>query len=161
MAAAPPYRSTCGSKGKRSMSIVRVALLALAVGAAGSTSRADESGPTHFACDFSTGYSWTYEGGKFHAEPPKDLAFEIGNIDLDKQSATLILDGKSANTLKIVRALNANTFLEVVNEGFLNLTTIYDRDSATGTYPAVHSRHFGLFGQPMFAQYAGTCTAKP
>jgi hypothetical protein len=143
------------------MSIVRMALLALAVCTLGSAPRADEQGPTHFACDFSAGYSWTYESGKFQAAPPKDLAFEIGSINLDKQSATLILDGKSANTLKIVRALNANTFLEVVNEGFLNVTTIYDRDSATGKYPAVHSRHFGLLGQPMFAQYAGTCTAKP
>jgi hypothetical protein len=144
------------------MSIVRMALLALAIGVAASASRADEPAwPAHFACDFSTGYSWTYEAGKFRSEPPKDLAFEIGGIDLDKQSATLILDGKSANTLKIVRALNANTFLEVANEGFLNITTVYDRDPATGTYPAVHSRHFGLFGQPMFAQYAGTCVAKP
>lgn len=143
------------------MTIVRMALLALIVVAAGSPSLADEPGPAHFACDFATGHSWTYESGKFRSEPPKDLKFEIGNIDLDKQSATLILDGKSANSLKIVRALNANTFLEVANEGFLNLTTIYDRDPATGAYPAVHSRHFGLFGQPMFAQYPGTCTAKP
>jgi len=143
------------------MLIVRMALLALIVVAVGSPSLADETGPAHFACDFSTGYSWTYESGKFRSEPPKDLKFEIGSIDLDKQSAALILDGKSANTLKIVRALNANTYLEVANEGFLNITTIYDRDPATGAYPAVHSRHFGLFGQPMFAQYAGTCVAKP
>jgi hypothetical protein len=107
------------------------------------------------------GYAWSYDSGKFKSEPAKDLSFEIGNIDLEKQSATLIIDGKSANTLKIVRALNANTFLEVVNEGFLNMTTIYDRDPATGKYPAVHSRHFGLFGQPIFAQYAGNCAAKP
>jgi len=59
-----------------------------------------------------------------------------------------------------VRALNANSFLEVANEGFLNLTTVYDRDSTSGTYPAVHSRHFGILGQPIFAQYAGSCTAK-
>jgi hypothetical protein len=47
-----------------------------------------------------------------------------------------------------------------MNEGFLNLTTVYDKDAATGTYPAVHSRHFGLMGQPVFAQYAGTCKAE-
>ena len=143
------------------MTIARAALMALIVGAASSPSRAEEPTPAHFACAFSTGYSWTYDSGKFRSEPPKDLKFEIGQIDLDKQAATLILDGKSSNALKIVRALNANTFLEVANEGFLNITTIYDRDPATGAYPAVHSRHFGLFGQPMFAQYAGTCTAKP
>ncbi|HEY8195309.1 MAG TPA: hypothetical protein VIF13_09675 [Hyphomicrobium sp.] len=143
------------------MSNLRLVLFALALTVGISPARAEEKDPTHYACDFNIGYSWSYEAGKFKSSPPADLSFEIGNIDLDKQSATLILDGKPATTLKIVRALNANTFLEVVNEGFLNLTTIYDRDPATGKYPAVHSRHFGLFGQPMFAQYAGNCTAKP
>ena len=38
-------------------------------------------------------------------------------------------DGREKpGALKIVRAINANHFLEVVNEGFLNLTTIYDKD---------------------------------
>jgi hypothetical protein len=122
---------------------------------------AQDDMPTHFVCDFNKGYSWTYDAGKYQAATPSDLSFEIGSIDLDHQSATLILAGKTAAALKIVRALNANSFIEVVNEGFLNLTTIYDRDPATGKYPAVHSRHFGLFGQPVFAQYAGNCIAKP
>jgi hypothetical protein len=143
------------------MSNLRLVLLALALTTGISSARAGDNDPTHYACDFNKGYSWTYEAGKFKSSPPADLSFEIGDIDLDKQSATLILDGKPATTLKIVRALNANTYLEVVNEGFLNLTTIYDRDAVTGKYPAVHSRHFGLFGQPMFAQYAGNCVAKP
>jgi len=137
-----------------------IALLTLALAAAAQVARAGDEGPTHFACDFNKGYSWTYEAGKFQSVPPTDLSFEIGAIDLDKQSASLILDGKPSGTLRIVRALNANHFLEVANEGFLNLTTIYDLDPATGKYPAVHSRHFGLFGQPVFAQYAGNCTAK-
>jgi len=59
-----------------------------------------------------------------------------------------------------VRALNANHFLEVANEGFLNLTTVYDKDPTTGTHPAVHSRHLGVLGEPVFAQYAGFCTEK-
>ncbi len=53
--------------------------------------------------------------------------------------------------------MNANHFLEVVNEGFLNLTTVYDKDPKTGLHPAVHSRHLGLVGQPVFGQYTGTC----
>jgi hypothetical protein len=141
------------------MSKLQIGLLALAVIVVAAPVRAGEW-PTHFACDYNQGHSWSYEGGKFKSAPPADLAFEISNIDLDKQSASLILGGQTSNTLKVVRALNANTFIEVANEGFLNLTTVYDRDAATGKYPAVHSRHFGLFGQPMFAQYEGNCTAK-
>jgi hypothetical protein len=135
-------------------------IVATLLGSPGAALAQDDM-PTHFACDFNQGYSWAYDAGIYKAAPPSDLSFEIGSIDLDHQSATLILSGKATGSLKIVRALNANSFIEVVNEGFLNLTTIYDRDPATGKYPAVHSRHFGLFGQPVFAQYAGNCVAKP
>jgi hypothetical protein len=145
----------------RAMAKGRVVLLMVAASLVFTPARGDDDGPGHFACDFNQGYSWTYEAGKYKSAPAVDLSFEIGDIDLDKQSATLILGGKAATTLRIVRALNANHFLEVANEGFLNLTTIYDKDPATGTYPAVHSRHFGLFGQPIFSQYAGSCVAKP
>lgn len=110
------------------------------------------------ACKFDAGHSWTYEAGKFVSSAPSPLAFDIEGIDLEGQAAKLIVEGKPSGSLRIVRALNANHFLEVANEGFLNLTTIYDRDPATGSHPAVHSRHFGLFGQPVFAQYTGACT---
>lgn len=119
----------------------------------------ESASPSGFACTFGTGASWSFDAGKFASEPAKALSFEIGDIDLEKQSASLEMEGKKG-VLRIVRALNANSFLEVANEGFLNLTTVYDRDAVSGTYPAVHSRHFGLLGQPVFAQYAGTCTAK-
>ena len=120
-----------------------------------------EDEPKHFVCAFAAGNSWSFDGGSFKSEAPAPLSFEITDIDLDGQSARLVTDGRDKpGTLKIVRAINANHFLEVMNEGFLNLTTVYDKDAATGAYPAVHSRHFGLMGQPVFAQYAGTCTAK-
>jgi hypothetical protein len=121
---------------------------------------AGEDGPGSFACRFDTGTSWSYEGGKFASSPSAVLAFDVTDIDLEGQSAKLMNDGKVIGSLRIVRALNANHFLEVANEGFLNLTTIYDQDPTTGSHPAVHSRHFGLLGQPVFAQYAGVCAAK-
>ncbi len=143
------------------MSNYRIGVVLLATLAGSVPALAQDDLPKHFLCDFSQGYSWTYDAGKYQAAPPADLSFEIGSIDLDHQTASLIFEGKPANGLKIVRAINANHFIEVVNEGFLNLTTIYDRDAVTGKYPAVHSRHFGLFGQPVFAQYAGNCVPKP
>lgn len=116
--------------------------------------------PTHLKCVFTEGTSGSYDSGHFSSKPASPLTFEIAAIDLDAQSANLVLDNTHQGQLKIVRALNANSFLEVASEGFLNLTTVYDLDPATGTYPAVHSRHFGLLGQPVFAQYSGTCTAE-
>lgn len=119
-----------------------------------------QDAPQGFSCVFESGQTWTHEGGKFQSAPAATLKFDIEKIDLEKQSATLVLEGKQTGDLRIVRALNANSFLEVAQEGFLNLTTVYDKDAASGTFPAVHSRHLGLLGQPIFAQYPGNCTAR-
>jgi hypothetical protein len=136
-----------------------VVAVVLAVAAHCRPAAAADDGPKAFACHFETGNAWSVDGGKFKSVPPEALSFEITDINLEAQSAKLSTAGTSG-TVRIVRALNANHFLEVANEGFLNLTTVYDLDSALGAYPAVHSRHFGLMGQPIFAQYAGSCQPK-
>lgn len=114
--------------------------------------------PNTFKCSFERGHSWSYDAGEFTSAAPAKLAFEISGIDLERQSATLIMDGKKSGKFSVIRALNANHYLEVAIEGFLNLTTVYDFDPKTKSHPAVHSRHFGLIGQPVFAQYIGFCT---
>ena len=138
-----------------------MALTLWASGLAAGLAHAAEDGPKAFNCRFDMGNAWSLNGGKFKSEAPAALGFDITDINLEAQSAKLISGDKATTgVVRIVRALNANHFLEVANEGFLNLTTIYDLDAASGGYPAVHSRHFGLMGQPIFAQYAGSCTAK-
>jgi hypothetical protein len=138
--------------------LVGTALLAFAAVAARAED-ADE--PKGYSCVFTTGTASSFKDGAFISKAPEPLSFTITAIDLDKQTAQLNPEGSSKpGSLTIVRAINANHFLEVVNEGFLNLTTVYDKDAATGLYPAVHSRHFGLLGQPVIGQYVGTCRAK-
>jgi hypothetical protein len=136
-----------------------VALLVVAIASAGAArSEGDDKGPARLACTFSAGTSTSYDGGAFSSKPASPLSFSLAKIDLEGQSAELMAGADARPlTVRIVRAINANHFLEVVNEGFLNLTTIYDKDSKTGTYPAVHSRHLGILGQPVFGQYSGTC----
>jgi hypothetical protein len=114
---------------------------------------------TGFICTFKAGTTLSYADAKFKRAVAKPLSFEIAAIDLNAQSAALVT-AKGRGEVKIVRALNANHFLEVVAEGFLNITTIYDRDAKAAAHPAVHSRHFGLFGEPVVAQYQGFCTPK-
>ena len=112
-----------------------------------------------FACTFKIGSTLAYDKSKFRRAVAKPIAFEIANVDLDGQKAELVTTG-GRGPLRIVRALNANHYLEIVGEGFLNITTIYDRDAKAGNHPAVHSRHFGLFGEPVVAQYQGSCLPK-
>ncbi len=143
----------------RSRTALVLAFLLAAFGSAGPAVAQGE--PKGFVCSFSAGTSTSYEHGAFAVEPPAPLNFEITDIDLEAQTAHLVTNGnEKPGALKIVRAINANHFLEVVNEGFLNLTTVYDKDAATGSHPAVHSRHLGLLGEPVFAQYSGFCREK-
>lgn len=119
---------------------------------------APATGPTTYECEFKTGASWSFDAGKFTSKEPAALAFTIANVDLESQHAVLKAtpDSEPGN-IAIARAIGGNHFLEVATEGYWNITTIYDKDAATGLYPAVHSRHLGLLGQPVFSQYAGTC----
>jgi hypothetical protein len=121
-----------------------------------SPSAADE--PKAFACTFGNGVTHSYDKGAYVEEKASPLSFGIASIDANAQTAEL-KTGRGTGHLRIVQAVNAMHFLEVVTEGFLHVTTIYDKDEAKGLYPAVHSRHFGLFGQPLVTQYQGFCEA--
>jgi hypothetical protein len=134
-------------------------VLGLAAASTSATAQGDDDMPPKaLVCTFTNGTSVTYESGNFTSKTASPLSFSITKIDLEGQSAALTAgDGTQTVNVRIIRAVNANHFLEVVNEGFLNLTTVYDKDSKTGLYPAVHSRHLGVLGQPVFGQYTGTC----
>jgi hypothetical protein len=112
-----------------------------------------------YTCTFPTGAALIYGNGIFKAEPASPLNLEISDIDVRAQSA-LQVGASGTVPLRIVRAVNALHFIEVVGEGFLNLTTIYDRDDKTGKNPAVQSRHFGILGEPVVSRYQGFCESR-
>jgi hypothetical protein len=113
--------------------------------------------PKAFVCSFPAGLAHVYEKGRFATEEAAPINFGIEAIDTAAQTADLKMP-RGTGHLRIVQAVNAMHFLEVVTEGFLNVTTIYDKDETKGSYPAVHSRHFGLLGQPIVSQYTGYCS---
>jgi hypothetical protein len=146
------------------MSVGRIGFGAMALFVAGvaTPAAASDEGVPPLSCTFKAGAAWSYSGGAYLSAAPEPLAFDIEAVDLDGQTARLSVGGKPAGSpLRVVRALNANHYLEVAQEGFLNVTTIYDVDPATGSRPAIHSRHLGVLGQPVFAQYAGFCVTRP
>jgi hypothetical protein len=115
--------------------------------------------PTAFACTFHEGTAHAYDKGQFAAEKVAPLSFGISAVNTGAQSADLRTE-RGTSALRLVQAVNATHFLEVATEGYLNITTIYDKDEASGKYPAVHSRHLGILGQPVVTQYQGFCEAK-
>lgn len=134
-----------------------IALAVSAFAAMSASAAADD--PKSFSCTFASGVANVYEKGQFVPEKAGALSFGIATINDQAQTADLKTE-RGTGPLKIVHAVNAKHFLEVVTEGSLHITTIYDKDDAKGAYPAVHSRHFGLFGQAIVTQYHGFCDAK-
>ena len=132
-------------------------LLALLMPLAATAAAAAE--PKAFACSFPAGVMHAYDKGRFAEEKASPIAFGIAAIDTKAQTAELRTES-GTGTLRVVQAVNAMHFLEVAGEGFLHITTIYDKDEAKGAHPAVHSRHFGILGQPLVTQYHGYCEAK-
>lgn len=135
----------------------RSVALAMALFVAGTIPTAAEPTPTAYTCTFPSGSSLTYSKGVYRSKAAKPLRMTIADIDLDGQRASLVADGGSKGALRAMRAINASHFIEAVTEGYLNVTTVYDFDPRRKAHPAVHSRHFGLFGEPVVAQYTGFC----
>jgi len=112
-----------------------------------------------YTCDFRDGATFRYARGEFGERQSTALSFSISDVDASRQSAKLGSNGPGRE-VRFVPALDANHFIEVTVAGFLNITTIYAAlDDETSERPAVHSRHVGIVGQPMVAQYRGTCKA--
>ena len=117
--------------------------------------------PKSLTCTFKIGTARAFEKGKFKQVKASPVTFAVADIDAEKQTASLQSGkGTSAGTVRVVRAVNALHFIEVVGEGFLNVTTVYDKDKPTSPHPAVHSRHFGILGQPIVSHYQGFCQSQ-
>jgi hypothetical protein len=153
----PANRSQApGGEGLAMFVRVTIALLACWLGVA--AGRAAEE-PKAFECKFSRGVTHIYDKGRFARQKAAPLSFGIGAINAPAQTAELKTE-RGTGTLRMVLAVNATHFIEVVTEGYLNITTIFDKDDAKGAFPAVHSRHLGLLGQPIVTQYQGFCEGK-
>ena len=112
-----------------------------------------------YDCSFTSGTTQLFEAGRYASQAAGQLGFGIAAIDMEAQTARLVTE-RGQGSLKIVQALGATHFIEVATEGYLNLTTLYEFDAASGTYPAVHSRHSAVLGQPIVSQLTGACKAK-
>jgi hypothetical protein len=121
-------------------------------------SRADET-VKGFACTFTEGTAASYDKGAFRPEPASAIRFEVTEIGLAAQTATLVI-GERRATVRVFRGVSALNVLEIVAEGYLNVTTIYDRDVGAATHPAVHARHFGVLSQPVVSHYRGSCVVQ-
>src|SRR4051794_3480148 len=81
--------------------------------------------PKASLCNFVNGITHSCDKGAYTAEKASPLSFGIAASHAGAQTAELKTRGRTGH-LRIVQAVNAMHFLEVVTEGFLHVTTVYD-----------------------------------
>lgn len=114
--------------------------------------------PAALVCTFKDGGAWAFEKQGFVPKAAEGLSFAIA--DIDRNTMTARLDRKEGLVvLRMVQAVDALHFIEVGVEGYLNLTTVYEKQP-NGETPAVHSRHVAVLGDPLVSQYRGVCQPK-
>ena len=96
-----------------------------------------------------------FEKGDFVPKAADRFGFEIRDID-EKAMTAKLGPTDSRQVLRMVQAVDAYTFIEVGVEGYLNITTVYEPATEAG-FPAVHSRHLAVLGEPLVSQYHGFC----
>jgi hypothetical protein len=114
--------------------------------------------PAGLVCTFKDGGAWSFEKQGFAPKAAEGLSFAI--VDIEHNTMSARLDRKEGLVvLRMVQAVDALHFIEVGVEGYLNLTTVYEKQP-NGETPAVHSRHVAVLGEPLVSQYRGTCQPK-
>ena len=114
--------------------------------------------PAALVCNFKDGGAWSFEKQGFVPKPAEGLSFAIA--DIDRATMTARLDRKEGLVmLRMVQAVDALHFIEVGVEGYLHLTTVYEKQP-NGETPAVHSRHVAVLGEPLVSHYRGVCQPK-
>jgi hypothetical protein len=111
-----------------------------------------------YVCDFTTGQttSWNTNWAS-----PESEAFASQTVFVfkEKSRAQMIGHSGAADVLVVSGDLSFH-FLERTDTGNFTLTTVFADVERPGFFPAVHSRHMNIFGQPRISQLRGSCTAR-
>lgn len=113
-----------------------------------------------FTCEFptSTVNDWQEEAPAPALRKDQKFSFRLDSIDAAKGTAKIIGTGGASN-LKVMPYPESLHFIEAMESGNVNLTTIYNSPTKDGKYKAVHSRHMKI-GDPLPSQGYGFCRPK-
>jgi len=111
-------------------------------------------------CQFNEGTTASWDGGKPRLERGKaseGTASTFDSIDIKEGRARLIT-GAGAGDVAVIFTLIGVTFIESVENGGLNITTVFAQyvKAAGERFIAVFSKHVDVFG-PLPSQWHGTC----
>jgi hypothetical protein len=76
-----------------------------------------------------------------------------------QQGKAQLIGNAGASDLRFWKGAWTWNFVEVTDTGNVTTTTVFDASNGKD-FPAVHSRHTSVVGEPLPSQYRGICAAK-
>jgi len=115
--------------------------------------------PKAFVCKFTQGAAARYDEAEWSVKmlnEKLDLTFAGLN---SQQGKAQLIGNAGASDVRFWKGAWTWNFVEVTDVGNVMTTTVFEA-SGGKDYPAVHSRHTSVAGEPFPSQYRGTCSAK-
>ena len=114
--------------------------------------------PKAFVCQFTQGISATYEASWAPRTLNEKMDLTFAGLDPQQGRAQMIGNAGASDVRFWMGAWTWN-FVEITDVGNVMTTTVFDSKDGK-SYPAVHSRHTSVAGEPFPSQYRGICSAK-
>jgi hypothetical protein len=115
--------------------------------------------PKAFVCKFTQGASARYDEAEWSVKvlnEKLDLTFAGLN---PQQGKAQLIGNAGASDLRFWKGAWTWNFVEVTDTGNVMTTTVFDTSNGKD-FPAVHSRHTSVVGEPLSSQYRGICSAR-
>lgn len=115
--------------------------------------------PKAFVCVFAGAQFSTFDA-EWNVKANSDrLELTFAAIDA-KNSRAQLIGNQGAETVLVSVGDHTINFLEITASGNQNLTTVFFKRAKSGLFPAVHSRHIAILGEPTVSHYRGYCSPR-
>ena len=121
--------------------------------------RAFAAEPRAFICKFTQGAAARYDEAEWSVKvlnEKMDLTFASLN---SQQGKAQLIGNARASDVQFWKGAWTWNFVEVTDTGNVMTTTVFDRSNGKD-FPAVHSRHTSVAGEPLPSQYRGDCSVR-
>ncbi len=137
--------------------LVFIAALVLSAGSAQAQDGTVFLNVERLNCSFpvvATGSGWATIANRPEATTDvQELSFSIDSISEDR---AVIFANNGFSELTVLRGTSSLTLLEMTLTGNVRVTVVYASQNS-GAFPAVHSRHTDMHGEPVPSQQYGWC----
>jgi hypothetical protein len=112
-----------------------------------------------FVCKFTQGAAARYDEAEWSVKVLNEkMEFTFAGLNPQQGKAQMV-GNVGASDVRFWKGAWTWNFVEVTDTGNVMTTTVFETSNGKD-YPAVHSRHTSVAGEPFPSQYRGICSAR-